>query len=96
MKEEKDKIKKKTAVALSYFPGEQAPRIVATGRGYVAENIIEKAKESNVPLYKDEQLSKTLAKLEIGDRIPPELYQVIAEILVFVNDMEVLRGKLNG
>ena len=49
-----------------------------------------------MPVHKDEKLTETLSKLEIGDFIPPELYEVVAEILVFVDDMEKLKGKLNG
>ena len=61
----------------------------------MAERIIEKGKEGNVPLYKDNKLAKTLSKLEIGDAIPPELYDVVAEILVFVDDMDRLRSKIS-
>lgn len=86
--------KPKTAVALSYEPGEQAPKILATGKGVVAERILEAAKEADVPTYKDDKLADTLSRLEIGDMIPPELYQVVAEILVFVNDMDKMRQKL--
>ena len=86
----------KTAVALSYEPDEGAPKVVAAGTGYLAEKIIEKAKESNVPLHQDSKLAETLSKLEIGDAIPPELYNVVAEILVFVDDMEHLKKKLDG
>ncbi|MGN0484543.1 MAG: EscU/YscU/HrcU family type III secretion system export apparatus switch protein [Lachnospiraceae bacterium] len=83
-----------TAVAVAYEPGERAPKILATGKGELAKKIVEKAEEANVPFYKDDQLATTLSKLEIGDMIPPELYEVIAEILVFVDDMEQLRKKL--
>lgn len=86
----------KTAVALSYEPDDGAPRVVASGTGYVAEKIVEKAKESKVPLHQDSQLAETLSKLEIGDAIPPELYNVVAEILVFVDDMEHLKKKLDA
>lgn len=86
---------RKTAVALTYDPGDAAPKIVATGKGHVAERIIEKAAESNVPVHKDKNLAETLSKLEIGDCIPPELYEVVAKILVFVDDMEKLRGYLH-
>lgn len=86
----------KTAVALSYSPDEKAPKILAAGKGYVAEKIIETAKEADVPFYKDDKLAKTLSNLQIGDMIPPELYGVVAEILVFVNDMETLRGKFDA
>ncbi len=86
--------KQKTAVAVAYEPGERAPKIIATGKGYMAERIIEKAKEEEIPFYRDDKLAKTLSKLEIGDMIPPELYEVVAEILVFVDDMERIKEKL--
>lgn len=86
----------KTAVAVAYEPGESAPKILATGKGEVAERIIEKAKENDVPLYKDNKLADTLSKLKIGDAIPPELYEVVAEVLVFVDDMDRLKAKLDG
>ena len=86
----------KTAVAIAYEPGEVAPKILATGKGEVAEKIIQKAKENDVPLYKDNKLADTLSKLRIGDAIPPELYDVVAEILVFVDDMDRLKSKLDG
>ena len=88
MEEEKKNMSNKTAVALSYEAGDQAPKILATGKGYVAEKIIEVAKEENVPVHKDEKLAATLSKLEIGDYIPKELYGVVAEILVFVDRVE--------
>lgn len=85
----------KTAIAIEYVPGEAAPKILATGKGTVADKIIEKAKESNVPTYKDDKLADTLSKLKIGDMIPPELYEVVAEILVFVNDLDKLKAKID-
>ena len=88
MTEEKKNIPNKTAVALSYESGDQAPKILATGKGYVAEKIIETANKENVPIHKDEKLAATLSKLEIGDYIPKELYGVVAEILVFVDRVE--------
>lgn len=94
-----DKIKndkEKTAVAVEYVPGDRAPKIIAAGKGTIAERIIEKAKENDVPLYKDDKLSETLSKLKIGDMIPPELYEVVAEILVFVNDVDRLKAKIDG
>ena len=86
----------KTAVAVAYDPGDSAPRILASGKGEMAEKIIAKAKESDVPLYKDNKLADTLSKLQIGDAIPPELYDVVAEILVFVDDMDRLKAKIDG
>ncbi len=91
-----DENKRKQAIALQYNPGDEAPTIVASGMGIVADKIIEKAKESDVPLYEDSKLANTLSKLEIGDMIPPELYGVVAEILVFVDNLDRLKGKING
>lgn len=91
---EKKVDRNKTAVALAYEPGDAAPKILATGKGAVAEKIIETAKENDVPFYQDNKLAETLSKLEIGDAIPPELYDVVAEILVFVDDMDRMKGKL--
>ena len=88
--------KSKTAVALSYMPGDAAPKILATGKGHVAQKIIEEAKKADVPFYKDSKLADTLSRLEIGEAIPPELYEVVAEILVFVDDMDKVKSKLQG
>ena len=84
----------KSAVALEYDPSDEAPKIIATGKGILAEKIIEKAKESNVPIHQDSKLAGTLSKLEIGDMIPPELYEAVAEVLVFVDAMEKIKSKM--
>ncbi len=86
--------KQKTAVAISYDPDQEAPRVIASGRGYLAERMIERAKEADIPLHKDEKLASTLSKLEIGDMIPPELYEVVAEVLVFVDRMDRIKSKV--
>lgn len=92
MAEERKKIK--TAVALEYEPGDDAPKVIASGKGQVAERIIEKAKEVDVPVHRDDKLAETLSHLEIGDMIPPELYTVVAEILVFVDSMDKIKQKI--
>lgn len=84
----------KTAVALSYDPEESAPKVIASGKGYVAERILERAKDSAIPIHKDEKLAASLSKLEIGEAIPPELYDVVAEVLVFVDKMDRIKGKV--
>lgn len=96
MKEkENDKGKQpKIAVALQYDPAEEAPKVIASGKGIIADRILETAKESDVPVYEDEGLAKTLSKLELGEAIPPELYGVVAEILVFVDRMDKIRSKV--
>lgn len=89
-----DKKKVKQAIALEYNPEEDAPKVVASGRGVLAEKIIEKAKESDVPIHRDDKLADTLSRLEIGEMIPPELYGVVAEILIFVDSMDKLKSKV--
>lgn len=87
--------KRKKAVALTYDPNNAAPQVVAAGQGAIADKIIEKAKESDVPLYEDKGLAETLLKLDIGECIPPELYGVVAEILVYVDRMDRIRAKMD-
>ncbi len=82
------------AVALMYDPDNNAPQVVAAGKGKIAERIVEKAKESDVATYVDEGLADTLLKLDIGDTIPPELYGVVAEILVYVDKMDKIKNKI--
>jgi flagellar biosynthesis protein len=84
----------KTAVALAYNPDEVAPKIIASGKGYLADKILQKAKENQIPVHQDEKLVSTLSKLKIGDYIPPELYEVVSEILVFVDNMDRIKSKV--
>lgn len=91
-KEAENKIKQ--AIALEYDPEDEAPRVIASGKGALAERIIEKARESDVPVHRDDKLAETLSRLDIGEMIPPELYEVVAEILVFVDAMDKIRAKL--
>ncbi len=94
MADNKQKEKVKTAVALGYDPGEDgAPKVIASGKGAIAEKIIEQAKENKIPVHEDDKLANTLSKLEIGEMIPPELYEVVAEILVFVDAMDKIKAK---
>lgn len=85
---------KKTAVALSYEKGNRAPVVVASGEGYLAEKIVATAKDAKVPVYKDVKLAKSLSNIEIGEAIPPELYGAVAEILLYVTDLEKLKSKI--
>ncbi len=93
MAEKKEKTKQ--AVALAYDPQDDAPTVIASGRGALAERIIEKAQEAAVPVHRDDKLADTLSRLEIGDMIPPELYEVVAEILVFVDAMDKIKAKMD-
>ncbi len=91
MSDEKKKINQ--AIALEYDPEDIAPRVIATGKGELADRIVNEAIKDKIPIHKDEKLAKTLSLLDVGDAIPPELYEIVAEILVFVDAMDKLKGK---
>ena len=80
------------AVALKYdHQKNKAPKVIAKGRGDIAEKIIEVAKAHNVPLYEDKNLIQILEALDLETEIPPELYRAVAEVLAFIYR---LNGKL--
>jgi flagellar biosynthesis protein len=73
------------AVALRYeHEKDDAPRVIAKGRGEIAKKIIEIAREHGVTVYEDDELVQFLARLDLNQVIPPELYQAVAEVLAFV------------
>lgn len=73
------------AVALGYDPEQDAaPRVLATGKREIAQRIVEVARSHGVPIHQDAALVERLAMLELESLIPPELYQIVAEILLFV------------
>jgi len=81
--------KRKIATAIKYDRGvDDVPRLIAKGMGLIAENIIEAAEEHDIAVYQDERLSQQLYNLSLGDDIPPELYEVVAEVLVFIAKMD--------
>lgn len=84
----------KQAAALQYsLDKDKAPKIIALGQGVIAEKIIETAEGNDIPTYVDPALAKTLSTLQIGDEIPPQLYEVVAKILIFVNHLDQTYGK---
>ena len=70
------------AIALQY-DGEGAPEVVARGYHEIADEILEIAREANVPLHQDNELAALLEDLDLGDQVPAALYRVVAEVLVF-------------
>ncbi len=77
--------KRPAAAALQYDPlKSEPPQILAVGRGVTAEEIVRVAKEHNVPLYEDAGLVEALARLDVADCVPRELYAVVAEVLAYV------------
>ncbi len=77
--------KRKKVAALKYKPNEDtAPKVVAKGSGWLADKILEVAKENRIPLKEDRQLVEVLSAIDLNREIPLELYKAVAEILAFV------------
>ncbi|KYD08239.1 EscU/YscU/HrcU family type III secretion system export apparatus switch protein [Heyndrickxia sporothermodurans] len=77
--------KRQQAIALKYQSEIQdAPKVIAKGKGLTAENIIEVAKEKNIPIQEDHNLVELLSQLEINETIPEELYEAVAEVFAFI------------
>ena len=81
----KTKEKKQRAVALKYeSKSDNAPKVIAKGKGKVAEKIIDIAKKHNIFIHDDPDLIEALSQLDIYEEIPTELYAVVAELLAFI------------
>ncbi len=75
----------KKAIAILYEDGDnKAPKVVASGKGSIAEKIIATAEEAGIHIQQDANLVELLAKVDVGEEIPVELYQTVAEVLAFV------------
>lgn len=86
--------RKLQAAALKFDPlKNDAPIISALGMGSIADKIIETAKTHDIPVVTNKPLSDVLAKLSIGDAIPPQLYEAVAQILVFISQKDNDYGK---
>jgi flagellar biosynthesis protein len=79
---------KQKAVAVKYEMGDTAPKVVGKGQGYVADKILEQAKQNDIPVYKDAKLAEELTRVNLGENIPPELYEIVAQVLVFISDLD--------
>jgi flagellar biosynthesis protein len=81
--------KRQRAVALKYELGDRsrAPQVMAKGVGSVAERILDMAREKGIPLYSDPELVEVLGQLDVGREIQPELYQAVAEVLIYLYKM---------
>jgi flagellar biosynthesis protein len=77
-----------SAVALAYGAGQAAPRVVAKGRGALAEAIIERARESGVYVHESADLVALLMQVDLDDHIPPQLYVAVAELLAWLYAVE--------
>lgn len=77
-----------SAVALAYREGQAAPKVVAKGRGLIAEEIIKRAKEAGVYVHESKELVALLMEVDLDDRIPPQLYVAVAELLAWIYRLE--------
>ena len=82
------------AVAVKYEFGDTAPKVVGKGQGFVAEKLLEQARLNNIPVYKDSALADELLGVQLGENIPPELYEIVAQVLVFISDLDKRREYL--
>lgn len=79
---------RREAVALAYRQSDAAPRVVARGRGLIAEEIIARAKETGVYVHESPELITLLMQVDIDQHIPPQLYRAIAELLAWLYRIE--------
>jgi flagellar biosynthesis protein len=83
----------KQATALSYEAGQTAPRVVASGRGQIAERIIAAAQEAGVPVRSDPALARALAALDLGEEVPEAMYRAVAEALAWAYRLDAQTGQ---
>lgn len=76
------------AVALAYTAGETAPRVVAKGKGVLAREILERAREAGVYVHESPELVSLLMQVDLDARIPPQLYIAVAELLAWLYHVE--------
>lgn len=79
---------KREAIALAYSQTDTAPRVVARGKGLIAEKIIEKAREHGVYVHDSPALVALLTQVDIDEHIPPQLYRAVAELLAWLYRIE--------
>lgn len=80
--------KRRKAAALKYEQNYEAPIVTAAGIGYVADKIIESAKESDVPIVENQELADLLTNVDVNSAIPVELYEAVAEVIAFVIELD--------
>ena len=77
------------AVALKYKAYEDlAPKVIAKGKGKIAQKIIEKAKKYDVPLFQNEEMANMLLNVDMGEEIPPKMYKTVVEVFIWLYKLE--------
>jgi len=84
------RVPRNQAVALKYDKAEGTPKVIAKGSSYLADRILNIAENENIPVYEDEQLVKSLSKLDLGETIPPELFEIVAHIYAFLDRVDAI------
>lgn len=79
------------AVALAYQTGDLAPKVVAKGRGLIAEQIIARAREHGVFVHESKELVALLMQVDLDKHIPPTLYRVVAELLAWLYHIDAIK-----
>jgi len=85
--------KMRKAAAVKYDQSYDAPMVTARGMGDIADKIIEKAEESDVPIVYNKELADLLNNVDVGEFIPSELYEAIAEIIAYITDIDTILGE---
>lgn len=88
--------KSQVAVALAYRSDQAAPQVIAKGRGLIAEEIIQRAKEAGIYVHESAELVTLLSQLNLDERIPPQLYIAIAELLAWLYRLEHSEERLEN
>lgn len=78
---------RREAAALRYT-GAGAPKLIAAGRGHVADTILARAREAGVPVHRDPELADALAALALGDEVPEELWTAVAQVLAWAYSLD--------
>lgn len=79
---------RRRAAALKYEGGASAPIVTAVGLGLIADKIIEEAEENDVPVVFNKELTDLLCNIDIGESIPPDIYEAVAHIIAYVTDLD--------
>lgn len=95
MSQYKNNSNPKRAVALKYDTNKNnAPVVIASGSGYIANKVVEIAEENGVPVYKDDSLSVILSQLDVGSEIPEELFSAIVDVYVYFLNFKLPKNEV--
>jgi flagellar biosynthesis protein len=84
---------RRKAAALKYELNYEAPVVTAAGMGYIADKIIEEAEKNDVPIVYNKELAELLTNVDVGNHIPSELYNAVAEVIAYIMDIDTLADR---